>query len=56
MKEIEKLAEENKRLKCQCAMYRQELESIKDYGFANPGCGYSCANKADKTLSQFEAE
>ncbi len=30
------------------------LEEIKEFGYQNPGCGYSCARKAAEILNKIK--
>ena len=56
--ELVELLNEIKRLRetistsAQLDAVRSDLEEIRDFGFSNPGLGYSCAKKIDAVLSK----
>lgn len=33
---------------------RRALEAITKYGYAHPGCGYTCASMAEETLQDID--
>jgi len=55
-RENEYLKTINDGLKYQKAELISTLEFIKDFGYKNSGCGFSCATVADEALKKYSGE